>query len=80
MAERGEAAIRMDASMWALVAKLEHLKTTRLSMEAANESRQDKGLAQAYGEEAFVELAEAMLRVCLDLTRKGEINGRERYD
>ncbi len=70
MTERGEAEIRMDAEMWALVAELEHMKTMRVAMEAENESRRDKGLSQAYGEKAFADLAQEMLRVSFDLSTK----------
>ncbi len=60
MTERGEAEIRMDAMMRSLVAQLESLKTQRMAMEAANAAREDRGYAQAYGEEAFDEITAKM--------------------
>jgi hypothetical protein len=66
---RGEAEIRQDAQMWALVAELEALKTERMAMEAANDHRRDQGFAQAYGEEAFVAVSKKMSDVAFLLRR-----------
>jgi hypothetical protein len=44
--------------------------TDRSEAEIRNESRRDQGLARAYGEEAFAELAQEMYRVSLDLATK----------
>jgi hypothetical protein len=57
---RGEAEIRQDAQMWALVAELEALKTERIGMEAENECRKDRGAAPAYGEDEFLVVAKKM--------------------
>jgi len=49
---RGEAAIRMDAALWALVAELEALKTEREAM-----------IDQGYDEAAFFDLAEQLRKI-----------------
>jgi hypothetical protein len=50
MSERGEAEIRQDAAMWALVAELEALKSDRAALEASGE----------YPPSSFFEIAKAM--------------------
>ena len=58
---RGEAEIRMDAEMWALIAQLEALKTDRAMMDNSDDQ---------YPDEAYLDLAKQMTVIAHRL-RKG---------
>lgn len=54
---RGEAEIKRDCAMWALVAELESARAEAEGMNAANTERMSQGESLAYGEEAFHEMS-----------------------
>lgn len=63
MSERGEAEIRQDAAMWALVAELKAHEADLEGLWAENSIRLAEGMPPAYSEDSFFGIAQAMREI-----------------
>ena len=62
-----EGTVRLQAQMYAAVARLEQMISMRQGMVAENEQRASLGQAQAYGNRAFESIADEMAAVSNEL-------------